>query len=915
MRGAGSRVRCEAETSGRVRLIGVQWRKAPLVLRHHPSVLLAVFVAAVLVGLAAASSPFVRSTAASAALKDKLDEFTPFTTGLQIRSRTFAPPGQGVERLVREADSREAGVERVAARLGFVRPPVTGVVTDPVNASSSNGFAQLRLMARTDALEHVKVLSRSGGNGVWISSLAAEGLDVRAGDTFTLAGLSGRDVRVRVKGIYRALANEPQTTPYWNNFYRDIYPPNFDSPPAPSFVFTDRTELFRLVHALGGAPIESVYEIPVDPRNLTLADARSLTGRFSAVRRTLKSGRTAFAQKLCPPAFRGHVFGGPESGCKVLSSLPAAITVADANVSAVSPAITLLSSVGVGLALVVAAAAGLFAVRRRRVEASLSFSRGESVPAFAGRTALEAFLATVAGGIAGFALAYALTGSFAPRGTVDAATLWAGASHAAVAVAVGLCLLTLSASLAFVRLYDTGVRSRPWLRWLPWELPLLALAVYFLVEVETGGGLTRSGSSGAQHPTLAVFVFPLLFVAALAGLAARSARWLLRRGTQRAQLLPVPLYLALRRLAAARGLLVVLTVVSAVSFGAFFYAETLAASLAVTTDEKAYTGNGSDVQGLVWDSTVLPPRFPYPLTKVEFGSGAGAANSSIGAKVDVLLVDPRTLPAVLRWQRGWGPDPTPLLKALSEAPRVPLPVIVTEGAPEMRALSLQGTRVPIHVLGNVHAFPAMTASPLVITSFDALKDAARAANVLGPLGITRTYIWAKGPPGEVADAVSRSGMDAYFVTTVDTFRQNPDVLLATRTYSYLRTIALAAGVLALIGLLLYLQARQRSQVIASALARRMGFGRLPEALSICLEVAGIVLFAAVVGAGVAIAAAEPIVKQIDPLPDYAPSPVFVVPLTTILLAAAGLVVLAVAAGALTSWLARRADVNEAMRVA
>ena len=65
-------------------------------------------------------------------------------------------------------------------------------------------------------------------------------------------------------------------------------------------------------------------------------------------------------------------------------------------------------------------------------------------------------------------------------------------------------------------------------------------------------------------------------------------------------------------------------------------------------------------------------------------------------------------------------------------------------------------------------------------------------------------------------------------------------------------VALATGALALIGLLLYPQARQRSQVIASALGRRMGFGRLREALSLCIEVAGIVLFAALVGGTVAI---------------------------------------------------------------
>ena len=62
----------------------------------------------------------------------------------------------------------------------------------------------------------------------------------------------------------------------------------------------------------------------------------------------------------------------------------------------------------------------MFAVRRRRVEAALAFSRGEHVASFSARTALEALLATIAGGLAGFAVAYALTGTFAPNGTLNA---------------------------------------------------------------------------------------------------------------------------------------------------------------------------------------------------------------------------------------------------------------------------------------------------------------------------------------------------------------------------------------------------------------------------------------------------------------------------------------------------------------
>ena len=88
-----------------------------------------------------------------------------------------------------------------------------------------------------------------------------------------------------------------------------------------------------------------------------------------------------------------------------------------------------------------------------------------------------------------------------------------------------------------------------------------------------------------------------------------------------------------------------------------------------------------------------------------------------------------------------------------------------------------------------------------------------------------------------------------------------------------------------------------------------------ETLSLCLELTGILVFAGILGGGVAIASAAPVVRRIDPLPTYVPSPIFTVPVGEIAIAAGALLVAAFLAGALTSWLARRTDVSEALRVA
>ena len=202
----------------------------------------------------------------------------------------------------------------------------------------------------------------------------------------------------------------------------------------------------------------------------------------------------------------------------------------------------------------------------------------------------------------------------------------------------------------------------------------------------------------------------------------------------------------------------------------------------------------------------------------------------------------------------------------------------------------------MRILARVKVFPGMSEGvPLVITSARALNAASAKLHLFDPLDVPATYIWVKGPPAAIEQAFGRTSLQPYYVVSVDTYLKNSDFLLATRTLSYMRIVAIASGVLVLIGLLLYLQARQRPQAIASALARRMGLRRRTEILSLSLELGAIVFFAAAIGAVIAIAAAAPITKHLDPLPEYPPSPVFAIP-TAVILVSAGRARLALGCG-------------------
>src|SRR5262249_23940892 len=152
-----------------------------------------------------------------------------------------------------------------------------------------------------------------------------------------------------------------------------------------------------------GVVFGNVYELPVDPAHVTLGRGRRLARSFTAVGSELASGRSRTAQVLgCRNERR--LLGAPPP-CATLSSLSAAIGVADRTPSAISPAVTLIAGVGVLVGLGVAAAAGAFLVRRRRAEAALAYARGEHVATFTARSALETLVPTVAGGALGFVVA------------------------------------------------------------------------------------------------------------------------------------------------------------------------------------------------------------------------------------------------------------------------------------------------------------------------------------------------------------------------------------------------------------------------------------------------------------------------------------------------------------------------------
>jgi predicted lysophospholipase L1 biosynthesis ABC-type transport system permease subunit len=203
---------------------------------------------------------------------------------------------------------------------------------------------------------------------------------------------------------------------------------------------------------------------------------------------------------------------------------------------------------------------------------------------------------------------------------------------------------------------------------------------------------------------------------------------------------------------------------------------------------------------------------------------------------------------------------------------------------------------------------------LLIVSAARINEVAARLHLLDPLGESPATLWARGPSRAVEQAIERSSLGADYLYSADDVLHSPDVRETTRAYAFLRAIAVAAGVLAVVALLLYLQTRQRAQVVGFALGRRMGLRPVDELLALAIEVASMLLFAVVVGAIVAVAASRPLVRRVDPLPQLPTTTSPIVPwlVVGVTFAALALVSIVLAGAAMLS--SSREDVGENLRV-
>jgi putative ABC transport system permease protein len=902
------------------------WGKAPLLLFRYPQILAGVAAAALILSAASATGPLFLSSAGSVALRDRIQRGSVWDAGLTVvqyaplsgRATTESGLSSAAADLFHQRDEEL----HAAAALPHLAPEMLTILGSKVTLTAGTGAAtpgsgsaagssgtgrvprsppvQAQLLTRTGFLPHLRpVDGGTGSAGVWLAESTATAVGVRAGDTVTLSVRQGT-ASAPVAGIYRDLS-AGRLDAYWSPLASVIEPATPGQRPVPPLLASQ--DLFLQIGATLGDLDQFTWQFPLSAAPIGLPEADALAGE-------LRNLGTRLSDPLTP---QGKLF----SDATHVTALPDLVEAATATLGGLQGPVGALTLAGRLVALVVLAAAGLYAVARRESEVRSLSARGVGAASLAVKGALEAALPVAAGAVAGWFVASRLVRLAGPGGAIDPAAAGAAAREAAATTVLGLVLLAVVAGLAARRQAEsfTG-RAREVVARTPWEPLVLVLAAAAFYELSTRGSAAGESVGGVPRVDAFLLLFPVLFVAGMAGLAARGLGrllpWLRGTGSRGS----AARYLAIRRLAGATRMALLLVTAGALAVGILVYAGTLTTSVRATTLAKARVLTGGDVAVPLADGARVP-ALAVPATRVDRLPGVSVASAN--GRVDLLGVDPGTFASVVRWDPGFASSPlSQLLRSLSPTGTTRLRVVIAGGRMASQAtLDVTGQNISVQVVGSARAFPGMgQGRPTLVADRVALERAVSVATGRSvPEAGGAHELWARGDPGTVLRSLRRSGLPVAGAVSVERVRSSPSFLAVTWVFGLLTALGLMAGLVALAGLLLYLQARQRSREVAYALSSRMGLSRAAHRRSIALELGGMLGSSFVVGVALALVAARLVNARLDLLPQIPPGPVLRFP-WLLLLAAAGVLVLVAAAGAwLVQRAADRADVAEVMRLA
>ena len=257
------------------------------------------------------------------------------------------------------------------------------------------------------------------------------------------------------------------------------------------------------------------------------------------------------------------------------------------------------------------------------------------------------------------------------------------------------------------------------------------------------------------------------------------------------------------------------------------------------------------------------------------------------------------------------------MASLSDPQDDRLPVIMANGNGLVpTSLDIQEQHVPIDVVAQIASVPGTSSErPVFVVDDERLHEAFAGLN--DPLHVVQATreMWIRGPSEAVVAAASDAGIESFLTITADQVADIPFIKAAIDTFLVLDVLGIVALILVLVVAIVYLQARQRSRIVSTALSARMGLAPGTVRRSLVLELGTLLFVALAVGATTGLIGAAIVIPYLDPLPTIPPDPISVTPWIAVVVAAIGLAAAAVIGGWLATRAARDVRLGEALRVA
>ena len=871
------------------------WVKAPVLLpTRFMSLFFGVVFGAAILAAAATSGPAFIASSERAALTRELQSASRWTTGLHVSTpiTTFSEEVFAPGRLKLMGESGSAFLSELTDGVEGLAGVHTTYIGGGSTLVSSTDNVPVRLVDRTDALDHIRFVERSDADGLYIADETARQLAVDVGDVVELDGERGSK-QVEVAGLYRFIPFDRDRefwAPYAINIYRatdaDTYPP--------AFIFASPGTYFSLAEAIGDYN-DLHWEVPLEDVDLSLHEAEQLDRDIQRVISDVYAGFTRFR------GMRDRFLLDADT------AMPGQVSAAQDRIGTVIPAVQLLSLAARAVAAAILAALGYYLVKRRRTEVLTLVARGSSPASIGARAVLEALPAVVVGGAVGALGGTLAVAQLGPAPGWELVALLDSVPSVGWTLLAGLVILGIVVGATSAR-EERGIAGNE-----PHRLPrTLAAGVAALAAA---GGATAyiaylepvasTRDPAGLVPTLMPVV--LIFAAAVAGAAV--VKMLFGLIAARARGRRVAGYLAARRLAGAPGMVQVLVAATACAAGVMFYGTTVSRSVEETAEAKARVFIGSDV-GVQLSANADLPDLPLKATVV-----ARVQRATLAPNLDVAMIgiEPDTFADAVYWEEGFSDTAlSALIERISQRGSLP-PAVAIGPISSEPVIAAAGGDVPLEVVGRATSFPGQNSSdPMLVVSRETFDE------LLGSVGASmssrQSELWSKGTDRRVVGVLQRTDVSYFTVTTAEAVLQAPALQSTLWTLGLLGALGAASGVAAVAGLVLYMQARHRSALVSSAMTRRMRLTRSAELRAWVFEVGASMgssyVLAVIVGVGVARLMHE----RLDLRPTLPPEPVLVVPMLVLAGTAVAAAVLAVLTAVRLQRQVDRANVAEVLRI-